>query len=389
MKKFLFLLIILLLIFNLFSEKVSAQSTVQVFVLVGQSNMKGFGKIYEFPRTSSSLFDVIESSFVDTNSSFNRSNTLIDVMQKDAIDQWSMIESNGTWSVMDNAYLYFERETDTIINHITVGQGASHEYFGPELMFAYQMDQYYQEPVLIIKIAFGGVSLAKGFRPPSSGGITGPYYTKMIETVKEVTSNIPTEFISLGFSDFELAGFSWFQGWNDGISNDVLNQYESNLYHLVNDVRKDLGSLNLPIVIASAGQGGYGDHRGTIQDMQDIISVAQENVGCNDAIYGGTLGFVNTKPFYMPVSESPEKAEHHYNNNALSFLNIGKSIGDEMILAINDLAYCSNKSIIEFANKKELIKITDIFGRDVNYRKNIPLFFIYSDGSVEKKLIIE
>jgi hypothetical protein len=64
-------------------------------------------------------------------------------------------------------------------------------------------------------------------------------------------------------------------------------------------------------------------------------------VACNDSLYGGTVGFVDSKAFYMSVSESPDDAIHHYNNNALTYLNVGKSIGDEMILAINNMAYCN------------------------------------------------
>ena len=168
-----------------------------------------------------------------------------------------------------------------------------------------------------------------------------------------------------------------------------LQSQKSNLYNLINDVRNDLGSPNLPVVVASTGQGGYENHTGWMQDMQDIISIAQENVACNDSIYGGTLGFVNTKPFYPAVSESPEDAGYHYHNNALTFLNIGKSIGDEMILAINNIAYCSTTSLIELTNKKQLIKIIDILGRESKDLKSQPLFYIYDDGTVEKKLILE
>ena len=33
--------------------------------------------------------------------------------------------------------------------------------------------------------------------------------------------------------------------------------------------------------------------------------------------------------------------------------------------------------------EKEIIRIKDLFGRDVEERKNIPLFYIYDDGTVE------
>ena len=38
---------------------------------------------------------------------------------------------------------------------------------------------------------------------------------------------------------------------------------------------------------------------------------------------------------------------------------------------------------------KQLILIVDEIGRESKPRKNIPLFYIYDDGTVEKKIIIE
>ena len=54
-----------------------------------------------------------------------------------------------------------------------------------------------------------------------------------------------------------------------------------------------------PWSFRSSGHGGYEPFGGWIEDMQDIVAVAQENVGCNDSIYGGTVGFVDTKPFWI------------------------------------------------------------------------------------------
>ena len=46
-------------------------------------------------------------------------------------------------------------------------------------------------------------------------------------------------------------------------------------------------------------------------------------------------------------------------------------------------------AIEEQTSNKELLKITDILGREVNEKRNTPLFYIYNDGTVEKKIIIE
>ena len=53
--------------------------------------------------------------------------------------------------------------------------------------------------------------------------------------------------------------------------------------------------------------------------------------------------------------------------------------------------YSSTTSILEatFANKPTLIKVTDILGRTITPTHNTPLFYIYSDGSVEKRFIVK
>ena len=43
---------------------------------------------------------------------------------------------------------------------------------------------------------------------------------------------------------------------------------------------------------------------------------------------------------------------------------------------------------IQYTDRR-LVKITDVLGRDIIPNSNIPLFYIYSDGSVEKKVILD
>ena len=52
----------------------------------------------------------------------------------------------------------------------------------------------------------------------------------------------------------EVAGFVWFQGWNDQYGGQ--DEYESNMKHFIEDVRKDLKSPKLPFVIGVMGQNG-------------------------------------------------------------------------------------------------------------------------------------
>ena len=57
---------------------------------------------------------------------------------------------------------------------------------------------------------------------------------------------------------------------------------------------------------------------------------------------------------------------------------------------INDLA-CTSLLVEDYneKSKRKLIKITDFLGKSVNPISNIPLLYIYDDGTVHKKIILE
>ena len=44
---------------------------------------------------------------------------------------------------------------------------------------------------------------------------------------------------------------------------------------------------------------------------------------------------------------------------------------------------------VNINKNKNIIQIVDVLGRETPYKKNIPLFYIYNDGTVKKKIIIE
>ena len=354
---------------------ITLQSGVMCDVIVNQAGAYGG----EISWTVTDSDNNVIASMEGQQENYPSPNTLLDVMENDTEGLWAVLQTGEEWTVLDDVYLRFENEDGTVIkDNVTIGQGVNPSRIGPELMFAHQMDPYFEDPVLIIKTAWGGISLAEDFRPPSAGGTTGPYYIQMLDIVESVTENLATEFPEIDATDFEISGFAWFQGWNDAASEAFLNEYESNLYHLVNDVRNDFGNPALPIVIASAGQGGYEDQGGWTQDIQDIVAVAQENVACNDTLYGGTVGFVDSKAFYMSVSESPDDAIHHYNNNALTYLNVGKSIGDQMILAINNMAYCDG--LVSVPEESRESYITSLYPNPAMNTLNVEMFA--SDGEI-------
>ena len=46
-------------------------------------------------------------------------------------------------------------------------------------------------------------------------------------------------------------------------------------------------------------------------------------------------------------------------------------------------------AIKDHSTNKELLKVTDLLGRETKGTKNEPLFYIYDDGTVEKRINIE
>lgn len=75
------------------------------------------------------------------------------------------------------------------------------------------------------------------------------------------------------------------------------------------------------------------------------------------------------------------------------------SIGEASACWPNDVTYCSNcyipigcdshTSIQEYAQEPRLVRIVDILGRETQPKKNTPLFYLYDDGTVEKRITIE
>ena len=160
---------------------------------------------------------------------------------------------NGQWAQRDDVWVRYQPENQPAkIGPLTLGftpyDGAHH--FGPELQFGRLVGDHFTNQVLLIKTAWGGKSLYKDFRPPSSGGQVGSYYTKMIADVKTALDRLKIDFPAYKDRGYELSGFVWYQGWNDGVDpKRAVPEYEQNLVNLIHDVRKDLKTPNLPVVV--------------------------------------------------------------------------------------------------------------------------------------------
>jgi serine/threonine protein kinase len=184
-----------------------------------------------------------------------RTSTL-DALDQDPQAGWILPKirnPDGSWKVRDKVWVSYERGPGAIKKGpLTVGFGESDREIGPELLFGHVLGDAVEE-LLLVKVSQGPLSLEVEGRPPSSGGETGPYYRRMIETIRAVLANPKAHYPRYEGQGCELAGFVWFQGWNDHLRPDFLARYEDNLVNLIRDVRRDLGVPNLPVVIGELG----------------------------------------------------------------------------------------------------------------------------------------
>jgi len=67
---------------------------------------------------------------------------------------------------------------------------------------------------------------------------------------------------------------------------------------------------------------------------------------------------------------------------------MGANIGDYYSSTTLNASELTVSAIGEYDNDKSLIKVSGFLGRETN-KKNQPLFYIYDDGTVEKRIVIE
>jgi hypothetical protein len=243
----------------------------KIYILAGQSNMQGHVNVSTFP-------------YMETD-------------PKTAAILKEMLGANGRPKVCRHVWISSigcaGNDTTEQKGRLTVGFGASRQDIGPEFTFGIYIEKLLGGPILIIKTSWGGKSLNTDFRPPSAGPYvwnrrvlaqlkrqgknirkleaqkikaTGVYYRLMIQHVRQVLANIrrvdPQYDPKQGY---ELAGFVWFQGWNDAVDHwtyphvnrpDGYALYSKLMAMFIRDVRKDLAAPHLPFVIGEMGVGG-------------------------------------------------------------------------------------------------------------------------------------
>ena len=323
----------------------------KIFILAGQSNMVGYGKVdlgadlTKPNRTphilggSGSLRAMVNNNPAAYNYLVNANKTITYTIKADASSgAVADTKTYASWVVRDDVWVsswdegVIGKAAEQRKGPLSVGFGSENVlpagYIGPEFGFGHMVGNALGDKVLLVKTSWGGKSLAVDFRPPSSGGATGPYYTEMVAKVRTVLADVKKYYPDYDGKGYEVVGFGWHQGWNDRVNSGYVDQYEANLANLIRDLRKDLNLPTLPVVIANTGMANADQSPVALK----LIN-AQGNVSDPKKYpeFAGTVSTVDTRPFHYPLTSPEIDFGFHWNYNGESYFHIGESMGVAML----------------------------------------------------------
>ena len=367
---------------------------VQVFILAGQSNMVGHANFITIPtlftakepevRALSKLafkngMTVTRAMVDDQIATMIKRNDLNQKIRKKEITGKDEIaaarakiktltaEFNAKSKKIKQAFAVSKRVYITSIadrnrrsGPLTVGFGGSPDKIGPEFGFGLSLAKKLDAPVLLIKTSWGGKSLNYNFRPPSAG----PYELSKKELegdkVEEIKKNVGLNYRMMNEAvhavlkdlgkhhpeydagaGFEMAGFVWFQGFNDQFSPAFRDNYKDNMIAFIKDVRKEYKAPKMPFVI-----GVLGTNR-TAEDVgKNAVSLAQR-AAAKAPEFQGNVASVESYEVYAHDAYEVYKtgwAEHfaewcvvgsdrpyHYLGSGKFFVRFGDSLAKQML----------------------------------------------------------
>lgn len=293
---------------------------VQVYVLMGQSNMIGFGKPAKLQEVAQEKYPYLVTDDGDWT------------VRKDVRNVFVMCSGNSPAEDHKNEWM-------TISGNI-----------GPEIGIGHYLGHVSDAPVLILKSCIGNRSLGWDLLPPGSeayehGGKTQPGYRGTpdeprgdtggdmskgwyagcqydgdVAAAKKVLDNLNNYYPDA--KDYEVAGFFWWQGDKDMRNPAHFERYEKNLIQLIKSLRKDFDAPDARFVTASLGQTKEGSKGGDGQILNAMKDVAESD----DPELEGKVGFVYTNPLSMGGGSSG-----HYGGNPETYMNVGEAMGKAMV----------------------------------------------------------
>ena len=313
---------------------------IKVYIMLGQSNMLGFGRVGPQETKGSLEYLVTEKG---------KYPHLVD----DA-GQWTTRQDVRYVHVMDQRgvdYKDMEKFGDVRNEWLTPNKS-----FGPELGFGHVLGNFHDEPVLLLKACIGNRSLGWDLLPPGSerfehdGKIYAGYkdvanfWTKGEEPkpvqwyagrqydadtahAKAVLKNLEKYYPGYQGQGYEVAGFVFWQGHKDQ-SAALAGRYEQNLVQLIKSLRKDFAAPSAKFVLAT-GCGNPGREGFGLQIAEAQLAVDGDKGKYPD--FKGNVKAVDTRDLWREADVSPSNQGYHYNHNAETYYETGESLGRAMV----------------------------------------------------------
>ena len=318
---------------DLDGDPVQISEPVQVFILLGQSNMLGAGKIkggdgsLEYAVKQKNLYPYL----IDNEGNWTE--------RKDVRNVRVMGSGTGPMRQFNNEWM-------------TIKGGR----IGPEFGIGHQIGNYSNNPVMILKSCIGNRALGWDLLPPGGEGFeytdakgvtwvhpaykgspekwvkgtepkrikwyAGMQYDGDIARVKKVLSDLGKYYP--GAQKYEIAGFLWWQGDRDSRSAALSSRYEKNLVHLIKRLRQDFQAPNAKFVCASLGQTKKGATDGGGKILNAMLAVDGSSGKYKE--FSGNVASVYTYPLSKGGSSGG-----HYNRNAETYMNVGEAMGRAMV----------------------------------------------------------
>ncbi len=265
----------------------------------------------------------------------------------------------SAYVVSDQVYIASIADGNKGAGPLTIGYGGSRDKIGPELSFGLSMAQKMDAPILIIKTSWGGKSLNYNFRPPSAGPYTLNEKEKAAKNAADISKNaslnwrMMNEAVHNVLKDLkkhhpkydakvghEMAGFVWFQGFNDQFSDEFRNNYRDNMVHFVKDIRKEYKTPNMPFVI-----GVLGTNMTKEGVDKNAVSVAQRKAAAAPEFKGNVVSVESYKVYDLEARKVYDSgwAKHfaqwcivgsdrpyHYLGSGKFFVRLGDSFASAM-----------------------------------------------------------
>lgn len=322
----------------------AAAKPLKVFLLSGQSNMTGRGSLGDLSKPAEEQPATL-ARFIKAPENLGKYEFLYNGPNK----------TDTGWTIRDDVFITLgewphlkpgEEGYNAYNKHGGLGPyygGRGSRGFGPELAIGHLLGDHYEEQVLLVKVAFGGNSLAGNFRPPSSGGTLGDKYPLVGKAVREALERLPE--IVPGYTKdqgYELVGFFWNQGLSD-MTPEAAPEYETNMVNLIQDLRKELEAPGMKVVIGLTGNWGRepektlekwgNDEESRLNFLRDLHKVqeAQWKVAKRPE-FEGTVVTAETRDFWRPREEHGGRGtETHWMANGETYWLIGDSMGRAML----------------------------------------------------------